>query len=653
MTKLIVGVLVLATVGLGLYFVVISTIVRSGLYENSLNYLRNNSETFALQVENYFVDDGQLIETMEQAIARGEDRVRMPNVDGTYTYFIPISLDTTGWTLVTTVPASAVHAPVNTFIVMVLGWATFLLSCVIVAVIGYMAVLIKRAVQESVQAFQSASLALAHGEVIQKSNMKEDTSFGLHNISAEFDRNLGILSSLIQSISFVREEHLKGNYRASIDSNAYEGAFANVTSGINEVLAHHTSSKIEILDCISCIVDGDLDASIRQFHGEETYINMTVENLRKSMARIVELSVKMEKISTYQDNEAGDIAKNLQDKLDKGILQFAYETKIYDEDTAEAAASYKKIGDTMEHAVTFIKSYVDEINSVLASIAEGDLTSTITREYIGDFAVIKNSINNISTTLRKTMSEITTASNSVLEGANRITSKSTELAEGSNTQAVALEELNTSVELVNKQTQEFALNASEANLLSGKSTTNAQEGFKAMEQMVEAMTQIKDSSNSISKINKVIQDIAFQTSLLSLNAAVEAARAGDHGKGFGVVAEEVRSLSARSQAAAAETTELIQNSISRVESGVVIAQTTSDSLNTIVSNASEVLNLINNITKAANEQAEMVSQISKVLLYTANTVQDNSIFAHDAADTAQKLYSQSEMLTQLVSHFKL
>jgi methyl-accepting chemotaxis protein len=343
----------------------------------------------------------------------------------------------------------------------------------------------------------------------------------------------------------------------------------------------------------------------------------------------------------------------LNEGLSKGFLKFEYVPEPHDEDTADAADAYGKIGEVLQHAIGFISGYVDEINLTLEAIATGDLTARINREYLGDFASIKNSINNITASLHKSMGEISQASKYVFEGANKITNNATELADGSTAQAASLEELNTAVEQIKAQTRDFAENASEANTLSNKSSQNANEGNEAMKQMLDAMIQIKESSGSISKIIKVIQDIAFQTNLLALNAAVEAARAGEHGKGFAVVAEEVRNLAARSQNAAAETTGLIQDSITRVDSGAEIANVTSKSLETIVSNASEVLSLINNISTAAGEQSKMITQISATLLQTAHTVQENSRFAHEAAATAEELNSQSEMLNNLVSFFKL
>ena len=364
-------------------------------------------------------------------------------------------------------------------------------------------------------------------------------------------------------------------------------------------------------------------------------------------------AVNAKKVAAYQIAESSSITKVLQENLGRGILNIDYEPQPHDVSTAEAAGYYKQIGDSLKHAVSFISDYTNEINTSLSSMADGDLTIRINRDFVGDFASIKNSINNIGGRLNEAMSEISAASEHVLMGAQQISGAAMDLANGSSQQAASVEELNTSISTIRLISEGNAKNANIANGLSKKSNQNAQDGNDAMTQMLEAMTEIKTSSNDISKIVKTIQDIAFQTNLLALNASVEAARAGEHGKGFAVVAEEVRSLAGRSQQAAEETTGLIQNSISRVGTGSEIAETTAKALAVIVENAREVSQIIESISASSIQQEDAAEITTQGITSIATVAQDNSASSQETAAAAQELNSQAEVLRQHVAFFKL
>ncbi|WP_303868431.1 methyl-accepting chemotaxis protein [Acetobacterium wieringae] len=314
---------------------------------------------------------------------------------------------------------------------------------------------------------------------------------------------------------------------------------------------------------------------------------------------------------------------------------------------------YVLIKNDMNQTIAFLKNYVDEIAKTLLEMGQGNLDIEITTDYLGDFQAIKTGLNGIAATLSDTMAEINEAAGQVEAGARQISDGGQALSQGTTEQASAIQQLNASIEEVAGETKKNATNANEANERALEVRSNAEVGNEQMTKMVSAMIDINESSKSISKIIKVIDDIAFQTNILALNAAVEAARAGSHGKGFAVVAEEVRSLAARSAEAAKETTGLIEGSIDKVEAGTRIADETAASLVEILNEIEKVTGLVGNIARASNDQATEIAQITQGIEQVSTVVQTNSATAEESAAASEELSGQAQMLKQMVGAFKL
>ena len=309
-----------------------------------------------------------------------------------------------------------------------------------------------------------------------------------------------------------------------------------------------------------------------------------------------------------------------------------------------------EVGELMKSFKEMVENTRNQAQTAEA-IAGGDMTVHVKINSEKD--VLGIALKSIVEKNNNILSQICDTSGQVLSGAGQISEASVRLSEGASRQAGSLQELAAAVTEVKNQISLSADHAAMARTCANDVRHGAVDGNRHMDEMLKAMDEINLSSSNISKVIKAIEDIAFQTNLLSLNASVEAARAGQYGKGFAVVADEVRSLAARSAEAAKETADMIESSIQKAEHGMTIAKTTADAFSKIVGGIEQVAGLAEKIAGASSEQASGITRINDEISQVSDVVQANSAASEESTAATAQLYKQAESLKDMVQTFKL
>ena len=314
------------------------------------------------------------------------------------------------------------------------------------------------------------------------------------------------------------------------------------------------------------------------------------------------------------------------------------------------------IAEATHNVCSHLKAAIEDIERILSEIADGNLSVDVEKNegyYIGGLRMLTVSLQAIQTKLTKVLKEISLVSSHVNEEAEQVLSRAESLSHGATEQALSVQALGNAVSNIEQQagsTARYASLAKEENIRTHQRIETCSNEMLAL---MDAMQTIDEKSKEIIKVVKTIEDIASQTNILSLNAAIEAARAGMGGKGFAIVAEEVRMLAGQSAEAARSTAYLIGETVAAVETGSHISDMTNQALQEVVASAKNVSDAVASIFEAADGQACAVGQISQELECISNVAQSNSDAVKDSAEVSEKMSEQAAMLKTQVSKFQL
>jgi methyl-accepting chemotaxis protein len=336
------------------------------------------------------------------------------------------------------------------------------------------------------------------------------------------------------------------------------------------------------------------------------------------------------------------------------LVQAAIEGKLDTRaDVDKFVGNYQKIIKGVNDTLDAIVEPINDVIQVLGKVADNDLTAKVVGDYKGQFAELKENVNTAAANLHDALTQATLAAEQVGTASAQVASSSQSLAEGASQQAASLEETSSALEEMASMTKQNADNSGQANTLMNEANKVVGQAKDSMGDVTKSMEEISKASEETSKIIKTIDEIAFQTNLLALNAAVEAARAGEAGAGFAVVADEVRNLAMRAAEAAKNTSDLIEGTVKKVNTGSELVQKTNEAFDEVAISAAKVGELVNEIAAASKEQAEGIEQLNKGVVEMDKVVQQNASGSEESAAASEEMSSQAQELNSMLSRFKL
>ena len=465
-------------------------------------------------------------------------------------------------------------------------------------------------------------------------DVSSDISFLQENLTLQenrdrlttiIDRQTKMITSRTQIMEYIEKNDLDNAL------NIYESQYSPMAEEIRDLSVELSNTAQAVGD------DYFTDAETTQFN---VTIIVTIYFIL-SMAIAIALCIYIIRSITKPLTEIESAAKLVANGKLNADIQYTSKDEI------------GSLANSIRALIVNLNNYISDISYVLGRMSEGDMAVSVDMDYQNDFAPIKDSMIHIIEALNDTLDQISTSSQQVAAGSEQMSAGAQSLSQGASEQASSAEELAASISEIAERVKENTNGAHQASLNMKETTHSIHLGNEQMQKLVKAMNEIAATSSEIQKIIKTIEDIAFQTNILSLNAAVEAARAGSAGRGFAIVADEVRNLANKSAEAAKDTTTLIQTTISAINNGNKMVIEAEKSLNEISEKAENVAELVQNIASASEAQSHSIEQINIGVNQISSVIQTNSATAEESAASSEELSAQAEMLQTLVSQFQL
>ena len=482
---------------------------------------------------------------------------------------------------------------------------------------------------------------------------------------------LSAISNFQSDIFTMSTWHMAGQYDYRIDASKYKGYHRRLIKNINAFTESYVTSFTELLDVVGKYGEGDFTANVSTYPENWLWANKKVDDLRQTFIQITsEIDALLESASQgdlnmridqgkYGGNWADVAVKlnNLMDAVARPLNEITHNVTIMSHgDFTHLDGTYPGVFGELQHACNMVNnttsSIVDEISKVLKAISEGDLTVGLKCEYPGSYAPIESALTTILQSLNNTMKDVARVADGVSDSSVYLSKNAELLSSDSSTHLTSMQNLTAGIKDIDSRSKSNTKNAKKAAEIVQASKDRAAQSKQVMQHLLGSMKEIDSSSRKISEITKVIENIAFQISLLSLNASIEAARAGAHGMGFSVVAEEVRALASKSDDASKKSADVIKESRTSVEKGIEQVSLMDGSLQKIVEDIMGISDLMDDIQKSSTQQSEAISSINTSMTELGSVTQRAADASVDTSQAAAELDAEIEFLRQKLSFFK-